>query len=159
MADGSQRPDLALRGGSEGGRLSSRPSVEDLRMARRWSFEEACTVAGDIYGNILARNSDDAGFKYTVARLNSGSETVREIVKRFCTSEEFREKYVMNQAPNELAKKLLLRFVKNKRPDPATIKIVAVALVERDWRQVVEEMIESQAYGEAYGEDQVPLWA
>jgi hypothetical protein len=128
-------------------------------MARSWSFNEACAVAGELYGNILARNSDDAGFKYTVDQLNTGRESVREIVKRFCTSEEFREKYVMNQTPNELAKRLLSRFAKNKRPEPAAIKVVAVDLVERDWRQVVEGMIDGSAYRETYGEDRVPLWA
>ena len=80
-------------------------------MARRWSFEEACTVAGDIYGNILARNSDDAGFR-TRLRLNSGSETVREIVKRFCTSEEFREKYVYVSGAKRTCQETLIAICK-----------------------------------------------
>jgi len=51
---------------------------------------------------------------------------VREIVRRFCTSEEFREKYIMNQTPNELAKRLLSRLGRDRRPDPQTIKVLAV---------------------------------
>jgi hypothetical protein len=128
-------------------------------MAKAWSFDEACTIAGELYGNVLARNSDDAGYKHTVNQLNSGNESVREIVRRFCTSEEFREKYIMNQTPNELAKRLLSRLGRDRRPDPQAIKVLAVSLVERDWRQVVEEIVNSPAYKQAYGEDGVPLWA
>ena len=45
-------------------------------MAKAWSFDEACTIAGELYGNVLARNSDDAGYKHTVNQLNSGNESV-----------------------------------------------------------------------------------
>ena len=100
-------------------------------MAKAWSFDEACTIAGELYGNVLARNSDDAGYKHTVNQLNSGDESVREIVRRFCTSEEFREKYIMNQTPNELAKRLLSRLGRDRRPDPQAIKVLAVSLVEK----------------------------
>lgn len=47
----------------------------------------------------------------------------------------------------------------NKRPSPEEIKLVAIALLERDWRRVIEEIIMGDGYAEAYGEDRVPLWA
>ncbi len=128
-------------------------------MPKAWPYEQACIVAGELYGNLLARNSDEAGYKFNVNQLVRGYETVRGIVVRFCASEEFREKYVMNQTPNELARRLLLRFAMNKRPSPEEIKLVAIALLERDWRRVIEEIIMGDGYAEAYGEDRVPLWA
>ncbi len=108
---------------------------------------------------MLARNSDEDGYDYNVSQLLHGYETVRDIVIRFCASEEFREKFVMNQSPNELARRLLLRFAMIKRPSPEQIKALAIALLERDWRDVVEEVIMSDGYSEAYGDDRVPLWA
>ena len=128
-------------------------------MSKAWSFNEACHLAGELYGNILARNSDQAGFNYTVDQLHSGRESVRDVVRRFFTSEEFREKFVMNQTPNELAQKLLSQLCRKKRLSPQEIKSAAVSLIEQDWRDVVGEIVDSTAYREAYGEDRVPLWA
>jgi hypothetical protein len=128
-------------------------------MPKVWSFIEASHLAGELYGNILARNSDQPGFNYTVDQLNSGRESVRDIVRRFCTSEEFREKFVMNQTPNELAQKFLSQLCRKKRLSPQDIKSTAVALIERDWRDVVGEIVDGAAYSESYGEDRVPLWA
>jgi len=128
-------------------------------MAKAWPYEDACVIAGELYGNLLARNSDEAGYRYNVNQLVRGYETVRDIVVRFCASEEFREKYVMNQTPNELARRLLLRLTMNKRPSPDEIKVLAVAILERDWRRVIEDVIMSESYTEAYGDDRVPLWA
>jgi hypothetical protein len=128
-------------------------------MPKAWPYDEACIVAGELYGNLLARNSDEAGYKFNVNQLVRGHESVRTIVLRFCTSEEFREKYVMNQTPNELARRFLLRFAMNKRPSPEEIKALAIALLERDWRRVIEDIIMGDGYADAYGDDRVPLWA
>jgi len=128
-------------------------------MAKTWPYDEACIIAGELYGSLFARNSDEGGYSYNLNQLLQGNESVRDIVVRFCSSEEFREKFVMNQSPNELARRLLLRFAMIKRPSPEQIKDLAIALMERDWREVVTEVIMSDGYGEAYGDDVVPLWA
>jgi hypothetical protein len=129
------------------------------RMPKIWPYDEACIITGELYGNLFARNSDEPGYKYNLNQLLQGAESVRDIVIRFCASEEFCEKYVMNQTPNELARRLLLRFAMNRRPSPEEIKALAICLIERDWRSVVEEVIRSDRYTEAYGDDRVPLWA
>jgi hypothetical protein len=129
------------------------------KMPKIWPYEEACIVAGELYGNLLARDSDEAGYRYNLNQLLTGEESVRDIVIRFCASEEFREKYVMNQTPNELARRLALRLAMNKRPSPEEIKALAIALLERDWRAVVTEVIRSNGYTAAFGEDRVPVWA
>jgi hypothetical protein len=128
-------------------------------MPKIWSYDEACAVTGELYGNIFARDSDEAGYRYNLDQLLKGVESVRDIVIRFCASDEFREKYVMNQTPNELARRLALRFGMNKRPSPEEIKALAVALMERDWRTVVEDVIRSDGYSAVYGDDRVPVWA
>lgn len=142
--------------------LMSQPFIQgfcEKKMAKTWPYDEACIVAGELYGSLFARNSDEDGYAYNLGQLLHGYESVRDIVIRFCTSEEFREKFVINQSPNELARRLLLRFAMIKRPSPEQIKALAIALLERDWRDVVAEVIMSDGYSEAYGDDRVPLWA
>ncbi len=127
-------------------------------MPKAWVYDEACRVVGELYGNILGRDSDPDGYQYAVEQLSRGYESVRDIARRFCTSEEFREKYVMNQTPNELARRLLIRLGRHRRAEPDAIKALAVALLERDWREVISEMIDSPAFFEAFGDDHPPLW-
>ncbi len=115
-------------------------------------------MVGQIYGNILARNADADGYAYCVDLLTNGTQSVRDIVKTFATSEEFRELYVMNQTPNELAQRLLSRFSRSRKPTPPAIKELAVMLTEKDWREVVGGMIESTGYAQVHGDDKVPLW-
>jgi hypothetical protein len=133
--------------------------VPKASISRVWAYDEACRVAGELYGNIFGRDSDEIGYKFTINQLTSGYESLQEIVRRFCTSDEFREKYVMNQTPNELARRLLLRFSRRKRATPETIKALAVDLLERDWRVVIEQMINDDDYLEIYGTDRIPIWA
>lgn len=127
-------------------------------MPKVWGYKEACGLVGDLYGNILGRDSDEEGYKYNVEQLSRGYESVRDIVCRFCTSEEFREKSVMNQTPNELAKRILLRLSKDRRASPETVKKLAIALLERDWREVMTEFIQSEVYSQAFGDDRPPVW-
>lgn len=125
---------------------------------KAWKYDDACRIAGQLYGNLLARASDEAGFQHAVEHLTEG-RPLRRLVYEFAVSDEFREKFVMNQTANELAKRLIVRFWKNARPDPRAIKELAVDILEGDWREAISRVIEDERYTKAHGEDRVPLWA
>src|ERR1700727_52610 len=101
-------------------------------MGKVWTYQEASARAGEMYGNLLARNSDPAGFQHVVGVLVTGESSIRDVVRECCRSEEFREKHVMNQSPNELARRILIQLGK-QRPAPERVKQMAVDLLERDW--------------------------
>jgi hypothetical protein len=126
-------------------------------MPKSWPFETACTKAGELYGSLLARDSDRAGFQHVTEILVSGEASVRDIVRKFCISEEFREKHVMNQTPNEMARRIMMRFGK-ERPAPEDVKRLAVDLLERNWCDVIAAYIDSAAYTKAFGDDNIPVW-
>jgi hypothetical protein len=128
-------------------------------MPSNWTYDQACKMAGLLYGSLLARDSDPEGFDYAVDGLTTGKVTVRGLVKQICTSEEFREKYLMNQTPNEFARRCLLRMMRDRTPDPDQIKSWAVRLLAEDWRTVVADMIDSPQYHAVYGDDKIPVWA
>jgi hypothetical protein len=122
-------------------------------------YEFACKNAGLLYGNLLQRDSDNAGFTYAVELMADQDCKVRSLVREICLSEEFREKHVMNQTSNELARRLMINLLGDRRPDARRVKLLAVQLLERDWRAVVGELIDSDLYGTAFGDDTVPVWA
>jgi hypothetical protein len=123
----------------------------------KFSFDHAVSLAGTLYGNLLGRAADKEGFDSVVDELNSGARSVRDFVAMLLTSEEFREKFLMNNTPNEAAKQLRMALLREVRPSPAVIKTTAVDLLETDWRAVVAQMIASDAYGKAFGESKIPL--
>jgi hypothetical protein len=123
------------------------------------NYESACKTAGQLYGNLLQRESDSDGFEHAVACITDGSATVRALVRAICVSDEFREKHVMNQTSNELARRLMINMLGDRRPDARRVKLLSLQLLERDWRQVVAEVIDSELYTTAYGDDLVPAWS
>jgi hypothetical protein len=122
-------------------------------------YESACKSAGLLYGNLLQRDSDGDGYAYAVGVMADNDCTVRTLVREICLSEEFREKHVMNQTSNELARRLMINLLGDRRPDVRRVKLLAVQLLERDWRLVVAELIDSDLYTTAFGDDTVPVWA
>jgi hypothetical protein len=122
------------------------------------SFNDATRIAGELFGNLFGRDSDEPGFDYALKTLLSGRNTARTLVREFVTSEEFRELHLMNQTPNEFARRALLRLLGNKRPEPVRVKEVATSILEGDWRKVVAGMIDSPDYYAIYGDYGVPVW-
>jgi hypothetical protein len=122
-------------------------------------YEFACKSAGLLYGNLLQRDSDGEGYAYAVGLMADESYKVRKLVREICLSEEFREKHVMNQTSNEFARRLMINLLGDRRPDVRRVKLLAVQLLERDWRLVVGELIDSDLYTTAFGDDAVPVSA
>jgi hypothetical protein len=122
------------------------------------TFQKASIAAGQLFGHILRRDSDPAGYDYAVNRLVQGETSVRGLVKEFCSSEEFREIHVMNQTPNELARRILLILERKNNPKPADIKALAIRLLQEDWRTVIRAVVDSAAYNLAYGDEGIPKW-
>jgi len=123
---------------------------------KKWSFSQASRLAGNLYGSLLLRNSDPDGYQWCIDQLVNGESTVRDLVKKFCTSDEYREKNLMNQTPNEFAKILCRRFLGNKEDNAEEIKKLAISLLEGDWREAVGNLIDSDKYHRLFGDDKVP---
>lgn len=123
---------------------------------KKWSFSLASEISGQLYGKLLLRNSDRGGYEWCIEQLTTGSLTVRELVKHFCTSEEFREINLMNQTPNEFARILCKRFWGRQTEDQKEVKRLAVMILESDWRTVINYVIDSDKYKSIYGDDKVP---
>jgi hypothetical protein len=74
-------------------------------MSSALAYDAAYRVTGDLFGNLFRRDGDAAGHRHALTR---GAKSPRMLVKEFCTSEEFRELHLMNESPNELARKVIL---------------------------------------------------
>ncbi|MDV6344904.1 DUF4214 domain-containing protein [Nitrosomonas sp. Is37] len=124
---------------------------------KKYPFDQAAEKAGQLYGNLLGRVADKSGYDFVVSQLNTGESSIKNIVINMLTSDEFREKFVINNTPNELAKLLHIVLLKELRPRPEAIKNTAINLLEDDWRRVIINMIQSEAYSKAFGEEKIPV--
>ncbi|BBL77146.1 phycobilisome rod-core linker polypeptide [Methylomagnum ishizawai] len=125
-------------------------------MAKKMTFNQASKVAGQIYGSILARDSDPEGFDWCVDNLTNGNFSVREIIKEMCRSDEYREKMLMNDTPNEIARKWRKKFLGETVPNREAIKDLAIGLLENDWRDVIDGLLDSDEYIAKHGDDGIP---
>lgn len=107
-------------------------------MAKKMSFPLASKIAGQLYGSILQRDSDREGYDWCVENLMGGTLSVRDIVRELCKSEEYREKFLMNDTPNEVARKFRKKFFGEANPTPESIKETAVLFLECDWRDAID---------------------
>lgn len=125
-------------------------------MAKKMTFNQASKIAGQLYGSLLMRDSDPEGFDWCVDNLSNGDMSVREIIKEICKSEEYREKLLMNDTPNEIARKWRKKFLGESTPNKEAIKRTAIALLENDWRDAVDELFDSDEYIAKHGDDGLP---
>ena len=139
---------------SSGAPLPPTPVRHD--MARKYLHPQAVQLAGRIYGICLLRNSDEAGFNHMVNVLTNGEASVRDLVIATCQSDEFREKFLMNQSPNEMAREFYARFIGISSPSAEDIKKYAIKILEQDWRDFISELFDSDEYMKKYGEDKLP---
>lgn len=123
---------------------------------KQYPFDQAAEKAGLLFGNLLGRVADKVGYDFIVDQLNTGQASVRDIVTTMLTSDEFREKFIMNNTPNELSKALRIALLKEIRPKPKDIKVTAIDLLENNWVSVITDMINSEAYHKAFGEERIP---
>jgi hypothetical protein len=58
-------------------------------MAKKFSHDEASRLAGELFGMILDRDSDEGGYGHVLHCLEMGKKSMRELVFEFVTSDEF----------------------------------------------------------------------
>jgi hypothetical protein len=122
-------------------------------------YDVAMQLAGQLYGNILHRNADGPGYEYYLKRLTSGAQTLRDLVEEFFTCEEFIEKFVVNQTPNELGRNILQAMI---GPDNVTLKEakqIALNIIKQGYPAAVNLLMEDERCLKLHGALGIPRYA
>jgi len=120
--------------------------------------KEANTITGLLYGNLLQRDADKDGFSYYYGALTSKKMTLKKAVCEFLCSNEFMEKFIVNQTPNELAKHLLNCLFGARSVKAGEQKGVSQELIRRGFPSVVEQLIADVRFENQHGEFGVPKY-
>ncbi len=119
----------------------------------------ASRLSGLLYGNILHRNSDDAGFKFCFEALQEDRAPLTALVVKFFVSDEFVEKFVVNQTPNELVRNLLDSFFGPGVVKPGDVSVWRAKLVHEGLDAVINGLISDSRFAEKHGPTGVPRYA
>jgi len=121
-------------------------------------FTLASRLSGLLYGNILHRNSDDAGFKFCFETLQEDRAPLTALVVKFFVSEEFVEKFVVNQTPNELVRNLLDSFFGAGIVNPVDVSMWRTRLVHEGFDEVISGLISDSRFADKHGPTGVPRY-
>jgi hypothetical protein len=119
----------------------------------------AAHLSGILYGNILHRDADQEGYEFYVRSLQTGTLGVEDAVRRMFLSEEFYQKFVVNQTPNELARNLLVSFFGPHLVRPADITVVLSKLVNDGLPAVLDDLLDDPRMQDFHGQHPIPRYS
>ena len=127
-------------------------------MPKQYSHADAARLAGEVFGKVLDREADPAGYDYVLDCLEGGKKTLRQIVIEFISSDEFIERFVVDSSPGEtvaLLNRLLLGrdFVTTEELHEARRQLVRNGL-----RKYAESLAKSPEYQAQFTTNTVPAF-
>jgi hypothetical protein len=130
----------------------------DVGGKKSMGHQDAVQITGMLYGNILHRDADQAGFDHYYALFTSGRANLKTVILEFFRSEEFSEKFVVNETPNQLAANLAHSFF---RPDAVGSRDVARIrgrLIQEGLPACIAALLEDPRFRARHGARGVPRY-
>jgi hypothetical protein len=118
----------------------------------------ASRLSGLLYGNILHRDSDDDGFDYHFGLLKNNEIGLNDLIVKFFTSDEFIEKFVVNQTPNELVTNLLRSFFGPLGFKDADHSALRKTLVHAGLDEIIRKLVQDNRFAKAHSANGVPRY-
>jgi hypothetical protein len=115
-------------------------------------------LTGLLYGNILRRNADEAGFRHYALALAGGEARLKDVVFQFFTSDEFIETFVVNQTPSELAANLLACFFSPLMVTASDLTARRSDIVQQGLGAAIRRMMDDPRYEDCHGPYGVPAY-
>ena len=118
---------------------------------------DARLVVNEIYRNVLERSAD-RGSNQMVQRLNSGTATVRDLVREVAMSSEYAQRFVPGGSSEANARAVsgFYRHLLGREPDPGGLRDHVEGLQKSGAAAVVDSLLNSTEYQQAFGDNGVP---
>ena len=110
-------------------------------------------VVDAIYRQVLERPANAEGGPW-VTQLSDGQTTVREVVKSVAKSQEHNRRFTSGARSADVTN--LYRHLLGREPDPAGLEGYVRALETQSPAALVDDIMSSAEYQQAYGDDVVP---
>jgi GT2 family glycosyltransferase len=108
-----------------------------------------------IYRQIFRRKADPGGLEHHARLLDAGKWTAKDIIRSFLQSQEWRTRFVDASSRPELL--ITLFDCALARPaDMEDFRRWEPILSQKNWNQVIDELLDGPEYTERFGNDTVP---
>jgi hypothetical protein len=125
-------------------------------MAKSFPHDDAAQLAGQLFGLILDREADKAGYDYVLDCLQSGTKPVRDIVLEFISSDEFITRFVIDSTP-AAAVALIHALLLGEKPDDGMEPMEACRqFIRLGLQRYAQGILMSEDYERDVGPDRVP---
>lgn len=123
--------------------------------AKRHSYDDAARLAGELYGKILNRDADKAGFEHVLDSLQNGKKSVRLHAVEMIASAEFHLNFVRGK-DNRSVVIVLYKILLARAPLAEDLAQQVLVLRELGLRRYADELSTGDEYYDAWGDDRVP---
>jgi len=115
-------------------------------------------VVNAAYLQVLERPANRLVVDPLVEQLTQGQTSVREIVRELAMSPDHRQRFLGANTPaaRDAAITVLYRHLLGRTPDEEGLRAHAQAFVNGDPTQIINTLIDSSEYQQAFGDDTVP---
>jgi len=127
-------------------------------MPKQYSHGDAARLAGEVFGKILDREADPAGYEYVLDCLESGKKTLRQIVLEFISSDEFIERFVVDCSPADTAALLNRLLLGRDFVDAEESQQARRQLVRNGLKKYTEGLAKSPEYQSQFSANTVPAF-
>jgi cob(I)alamin adenosyltransferase len=108
------------------------------------------------YNQILERSTDKGGLTFWVNFLMNG-KSVKDMVRSFAHSEEYRQRFILPYSPVEAAKLAYRHFLAREAENEAVATGHANVLVNHGYAAMVKAFVDSVEYKNRFGDHLVPF--
>jgi hypothetical protein len=127
-------------------------------MPKQYSHGDAARLAGEVFGKILDREADPAGYEYVLDCLESGKKTLRQIVIEFISSDEFIERFAADSSPAQTASLINRLLLGRDLVNAEELRQARCELVRQGLRKYAEGLAKSPEYQSQFASNTVPAF-
>jgi hypothetical protein len=128
-----------------------------VQVAKQHPQDSASRLAGDLYAKILNREADQEGYDYVLRSLHEGRKSVRDHALDMIDSEEFAQRFLHRNDPQQTAR-LLNRLLLGRTLDDRSLALEAARCMIMGRRAYAELLTETVDYRRSFGDDQSPKY-
>ncbi len=115
-------------------------------MRNRLSHSRASQMAGELFGRVLNRNADKAGYAYVLDCLESGTKSLKQLTVEMMLSEEYLDRFTDLGGAQQTVNRLNQILLGHAIADAAALRQAALRYTRMGLTQYVEDILRSAAY-------------
>jgi phycocyanin-associated rod linker protein len=124
-------------------------------MPKQWDTLDATVLVTHIYEQVLERQPDADGLLTWSNLLSTGQVSVKDGIRRISQSQEYRDRFINNQPP-EQAVELCYKHFLGRKADESDLQHAVGIAQQQGVDAVIGELMDSEEYNRNFGEDKVP---